>query len=377
MHPSEQERIAAEERAKVGYVRPEEFPQEQRGDCWEEKAAAAAVPGSNGQERRPKEKASWPAPMPASALQLSQAQPWLWDGYLAHGSITLLSALWKAGKTTLLAHLLKAMEEGGEFCGRSVGKGQVLYVTEESENRWARRRDALGLVDNVHFLIRPFRGRPDWSAWADFTLYLSACVQRDPVDLVVLDPLVNLWPVRDENDNAQVNSALLPLYGVAEKNGLLLAHHVRKGDGQEGTASRGAGALTGFVDIIIELRRYNAAERKDCRRVLTGYGRDDETPDELVIELTEHGYQAHGDRGEVGILDLLPVIAGMLPDAVPGWTRNEVYDNWPEGKGKPHTARLLEALHRGARMGAWSEDGDGRRGSPYRFFRPLDQCTNE
>ena len=130
--------------------------------------------------------------------------------------------------------------------------------------------------------------------------------------------------------------------------------------------------MTGFVDIIIELRRYNANERKDCRRVLTGYGRDDETPDELVIELTDQGYVGQGERAEVKILDLLPLIAGMLPTGPPGWTRNEVFDNWPEGKGRPATTLLLEGLHRGARMGTWQEEGDGRRGSPYRYFRPLD-----
>src|SRR5216683_5632648 len=30
---------------------------------------------------------------------------WLWDGYLARGAVTLLTSLWKAGKTTLIAIL--------------------------------------------------------------------------------------------------------------------------------------------------------------------------------------------------------------------------------------------------------------------------------
>jgi hypothetical protein len=28
---------------------------------------------------------------------------WVWDGYLAHGSVTLLTSQWKLGKTTLLS----------------------------------------------------------------------------------------------------------------------------------------------------------------------------------------------------------------------------------------------------------------------------------
>jgi len=351
----------------------EEYPPERRGAGW---AESHPPPPGNGQPKAaagngPRQKIDWPAPIPASQLRLSEATSWLWEGYLAPGAITLLSALWKAGKTTLLAHLVKAFETGCDFCGRLVQPGHVLYVTEESEHRWAKRRDLLALADNVSFMIRPFKGRPDWSAWSDFTLYLKESIHKEPVEVVILDPLVNLWPVRDENDNAQVLSALLPLYHVAERAALLLAHHVRKGDGQEGTASRGAGALTGFVDTIIELRRYNASEKKDRRRVLTAYGRDDDTPEELVVELTEGGYLQHGDRSAVAMLELLPTIAAMLPSDPPGWTRNEIFDNWPDGHGKPNTNKLLEALHRGSNNGDWERDGDGRRGSPWRFYRPL------
>ncbi len=322
---------------------------------------------NNGEAKKP----SFPAPIPASQLRTSEGQPWLWNGYLAPGSITLLSALWKAGKTTLLSHLLRAFEAGGEFCGRAVTPARVLYVTEESENRWARRRDSLRLQDNVSFVIRPFRGRADWSAWSDFTLYLEELVAKDPADLIVMDPLVNLWPVRDENDNAQVLSALLPLSHVAAKPALLLVHHHRKGDGEEATASRGAGALTGFVDTIIELRRFDPSRREDRRRVLTGYGRDDETPEELVVELTEEGYVSHGARSEVAVLEILPTIAGILPAEPPGWTRNEVLEHWPEGRQRPRVEKLLAALHRGAEAGQWQQTGEGRRGSPWRYFRPL------
>lgn len=358
-------------------VPPEEYPEEQRGDAWEPRGGGNPQPSANGAHApaaegdKPKQPA-WPAPIPASQLRLSPSRPWIWNGYLAPGAITLLSALWKAGKTTLLAHLLKAMESGGDFCGRETATGRILFVSEESEHRWAKRRDTLSLADNTSFIVRPFRGRPDWSAWNDFTLYLAECVKSDPVDLVILDPLVNLWPVRDENDNAQVLSALLPLYSIADLACLLLAHHVRKGDGQEGTASRGAGALTGFVDTIIELRRFKATEKHDRRRVLTAYGRDEETPDELVIELSDGVYIPHGERSEVSLMELLPVIAGMLPPTPPGWTRNEIYDAWPEGKAKPNTNKLLEALHRGVNSGSWEQTGEGRRGSPWRFFRPSD-----
>src|SRR4051794_30842090 len=43
---------------------------------------------------------------------------WLWDGYIAAGSISLLTSLWKSGKTTLVSLLLAQMSKGGTFAGR-------------------------------------------------------------------------------------------------------------------------------------------------------------------------------------------------------------------------------------------------------------------
>src|SRR5262249_24746943 len=59
--------------------------------------------------------------IPASRVKrVTEEAKWVWHGYLARSSITLFSALWKAGKTTLLAHLLRALAGPGRFCGLAV-----------------------------------------------------------------------------------------------------------------------------------------------------------------------------------------------------------------------------------------------------------------
>src|SRR5262249_12416766 len=68
-----------------------------------------------------------------------------------------------------------------------------------------------------------------------------------------------------------------------------IAHHIEKSDAGEGRAARGSTALAGFVDVMLELRRFRPDCRADRRRVLTGYGRFDEVPGELVIELAADG----------------------------------------------------------------------------------------
>jgi hypothetical protein len=341
------------------------------GDAWE--GSGEAPPKQAPQAATQAAAPSFPAPIPASLLRkIDSDARWLWEGCLARGGITLLSALWKVGKSTLLSHMLRALGEGaaGSFAGLDVQPGRVLYVTEEHESLWADRRDALGIGDHVHFQIRPFLSKPDWGGWSQFLLHLKTLQETQPYDLLVMDTISNLWPVRDENDAAQVQSALMPLHGLGDSSKLLV-HHMRKGDGQEATAARGSGAFSAFADILLELRRFNAGDRCDRRRVLSGYGRYKETPEELVLELDADGggYAERGNRGQIARMELAHVIVSILPCEPPGLTCEEIISVWPEDVG-PRRQRLLETLHRGAEELNWRQEGLGRRGSPFRWWIP-------
>jgi hypothetical protein len=220
-----------------------------------------------------------------------KAEDWLWEGYLPSGGIVLLSALWKIGKTTLLTHLLRACGAGGEFLGKPLKALRVLYVSEEGERHWVRRRDSLALSDNVGFYLQPFATRPAQAGWLEFVKLLTEDVSKYKFDLVVFDTLAKLWPVQEENDAGAVDAALMPLWEVTKAGAsVLLIHHLRKSGGQEYTGSRGSGALSAFPDILIELVRHDASDTKSKKRVLRAKGRYEETPDELVIELVDGQY---------------------------------------------------------------------------------------
>ena len=59
-------------------------------------------------------------------------------------------------------------------------------------------------------------------------------------------------------------------------------------------------------------------------------------------------------------------IGTFLPHERPGYTIDQVKDNWP-GKRTPTKGKLLDALHEGAPT-LWARDGTGKKGSPYRFW---------
>lgn len=222
-----------------------------------------------------------------------KADEWLWEGYLPRAGIVLMSALWKAGKTTLMAHLLKALGSDGMFLGQKVKASKILYVSEEGVQHWVKRRDQLGIGNYAALYSQPFDVRPDTPQWIQFVGQLRLDVEKYGFDLVVIDTLAKLWPVREENNAVDVDSALMPLGQITKAGaGVLLIHHMRKSGGSEYTGSRGSGALSAFPDIVVELTRFDAMNQKCTKRVLKAKGRYDETPDELSIELINGQYHA-------------------------------------------------------------------------------------
>jgi hypothetical protein len=292
---------------------------------------------------------------------------WVWEGCIARGLITQFNALFKVGKTTLLAHLLRCLEDGGMFCGRPCHAAKILYVTEEPDDNWVDRRDELGLNDHIHFIRNPFLTKPPKKDWLRFIAYIIGQVRHESYDLVVFDTISNLWPVKDENNSCEVQEALMPLRGLPGTTALLLVHHIRKSDGSEGTAGRGTSAFGGYVDIILEIRRYNASEKKDTRRTLTGYGRPKSVPQEDVLRLDETGYVLDGDKSTVQTKELVPLLERLIPQGEPGSSKTELLDAIKEERGSGVRHELLvAALKQGIDEGRWAQAGK----KPKRYFRP-------
>ncbi len=306
------------------------------------------------------------SPVPISALKWTDDEVWPWRGYLAIGHVTLLAGAPKSGKTTLLAHLLKLMADGGDLAGR-VEPGKALVISEESAGLWSRRRDDLGLQDHIHLINRPFKSRPrirDWEALIDGIAKRT----RETYRVVVFDTVASLWPVQNENDAGEVTEAIIPLNAIAEEGAaVLLIHHCRKTDGFEGTAVRGSSAFTAAVDTIIELRRYSPESQDDRRRVLRGYGRFDETVGESVLELIDEGYVSAGNKADVSRSDRSIAIHELLPTDGSAYTTDEVRDAWPDELPKPGKRNIAYDLKDGARVNKWIQTGEGKKGDPFRY----------
>ena len=304
-------------------------------------------------------------PVPASQIAKSGNRIcWLWHGFIAIGSTTLLIGLWKAGKTTLLKHVVKMMDAGGDLAGK-IRPARVLLISEESSQLWHRRCRELGIGDDVHFVFRPFKGRPTHIHWERFVDRLAEEVKTKKFNLVVFDTLAAVSPIEDENDAAQMYRVLLPLHRITEAGAaVLLTHHPRKGDGSEGRASRGSGALTGFVDIIVELRRLGGSQPR--QRELRTYSRFDESPAAVIIELTDEGYISCGTKDDASATVRRKQIQRMLVNCPGGIDPESIHEKWPnDGIPKPGIRTIRRDLKE---MKGVARTSSGVKGDPHRFY---------
>jgi hypothetical protein len=297
---------------------------------------------------------------------------WLWDGYLAPGDVTLLTSLWKAGKSTLISVLLSRMKTGGAIAGRAVAAGHAVVISEEPPEKWVERSQRVDLDGHVVWFCRPFAGTPTEAAWLELLARLERLHERQPIALLVIDSLANLSPMRSENDAVQMLRPLQPLRRLTDRGvAVLITHHPRKGPTLPGQAARGSGALAAFVDILVEMRALSRRP-EDRRRQLRSFSRHAATPPCLVIEWTADGtdYRRLGTSAELDYEHAWPHLHAILEQSEGPLTRRAILRRWPDSAVPPAKLTLWKWLGRAVQEGRVLQEGRGTRREPFRYQLP-------
>jgi hypothetical protein len=294
---------------------------------------------------------------------------WMWHGLLAPGKLTLLTSLWKSGKTTLLAHLLARRRAGGEFLGLAVAPGVSLVVSEEPRDLWPQRCRRHQLGAEVGVLTRPFTGRPSFAQLEQLNEQLIAWKAERGLDLVVFDSLAMFLPGANENSAGVMVGALAPFLALADAGlAVGLWHHPAKGEPPLGQAARGSGALLASVDIFLEMR-HPGGNPFTRRRKISAWSRYEETPQQMLIELSPDGssYQRLADTSD-DFYSHWDLIAQVLSRASAPLTGQEILSAWPlEGVPRPHRATLWRWLDRALELGLAQRSGAGTKSQPHRY----------
>ncbi len=313
------------------------------------------------------QKVKWlPFESASEASEASETVEWLVEGYIAEGGITVLSAKVKMGKTTLATRLVQAVLNGKPFLGAQTKRTPVVYLTEQPRVSFKVALQRANLTDETDLRILYFNktiGIP----WAAVAAGAAEECKRLGAKLLVVDTLAQFAGLVGDsgNDSGAVLEALRPLQEIAGKGvGVLVLYHDRKSGGEVGDATRGSSALPGAADIVLSLRRPDGNSRKSLR-VVQSLSRFSETPEELVIELTDQGYVALGEKADVALQEAYEAILGIVPtsetDAI---TTEEITE----------AARIMRstaqrALKELASAGKIQKTGNGRKGNAFRYFK--------
>ena len=293
---------------------------------------------------------------------------WLWHGLLSPGKLTLLTSLWKSGKTTLLAHLLAQRRRGGDFLDLAVAPGMSLVVSEEPRDLWADRGRRFHLGQEIAVLTRPFTGRPTFAQLEQLNAQIIALKAERGLDLVIFDSLAMFLPARNENSADVMVGALAPFLALADAGvSVFLLHHPSKGEPPLGQAARGSGALLASVDIFLEMR-HPGGNPFTRRRKLSAWSRYRETPRQMLIELSPDGltYQRLADASD-DFHTSWDTISLVLAAAATPLTRQEIRADWPPGVSKPHDTTLWRWLDRAVELGLAERSGRGTKDEPFRY----------
>jgi hypothetical protein len=303
------------------------------------------------------------------------AADWLWHGFVSRRSLTLLTGLWKSGKTTLLSLLLARRHAGGTLAGQAVCPGKTAVVSEENALLWAERTRRLGYGGNVCFFTQPFNGIPEPAQWQALIARILQLHEEHGVDLAVIDPLAPFF--RNENNPKGIFDTLAPL-AVLQRAGMavLAIHHPTKGQPGVGQAARGSGALLGHVDISIEMR-HPGGDPFTRRRRLLAFSRYRETPRQLLAELNPEAtdYIVLADEHTDEFQSAWDSVRPILEAAARPLSRQDILELWPDDADKPSHKTLWKWLDRAVGHGLLDCAGGGRKTDPFRYWLPKRQAA--
>lgn len=290
---------------------------------------------------------------------------WFWHGFVAGGNLTLLTSMWKSGKTTLVSLLLARRVRGGTLLGQPVTPGKTVVISEEDASLWTGRIARHDFGGNVFFFLRPFKHIPSKEEWQTLIDRVLQIHEKDGIDLVVIDPLAPF--VQDENLAHSMYDFLHTLSSLTQRGmAVLVLHHPKKGKVHAGQAARGSGALLGHVDISIEMR-HPGGDIFTRRRRFLALSRHAETPRRLLLELnpdgTDYAPTPEDDDYQPGLDTLLSILA----DAPHLLTRTEILAAWPPDSHKPNSATLWKWLDRAVSGGALTREGSGKKTDAFRY----------
>lgn len=304
------------------------------------------------------------------AEQTPAETEWVVEPWVPLGGTTKIDGPPKrAGKTTLITRMVRAVLTGDAFLGTAARQGPVILLTEQAGTSFREALAAADLLDRDDLHLAVYRDIATL-AWPDVVAETFALAVRIGAVLVVVDTFPQVARVRgdDENSAGRALAAIEPLQVAADIH--------RVGVGESG---RGSSAFAGAVDIILHVNRPGGKLRPTVRKI-EALSRFAATPEELYVELTDDGYVVLGGEADVVAAAVGAALAEMLPATeaeakTVGGVKREgqtiergLLDDLAERGIKAARSTLDTELTRWRAAGYAGRSGRGKKGAPYRWW---------
>lgn len=181
------------------------------------------------------------------------------DGVAQKGFIYSMTAATGTGKTAVLLLIAALAAQGGEFSGREIEKGRVVYFAGENPDdvtmRWIGMAHETGFdleEMDVYFIRDRFSVPEALEAIREQVEALGGA------DLVVVDTSAAYFHGTDENGNTELGKHARDLRALTTLPGrpcVMVACHPTKNAGQDNLLPRGGGAFIAEVDGNLTLAK--------------------------------------------------------------------------------------------------------------------------
>lgn len=310
-----------------------------------------------------------------TAKELAEETPaiteWVARPWVAKGAITEVDGKIKAGgKTTWVTHMARKILDGEAFMGELTTKTKGIFLTEQPSASFREALERADLLKREDLLILHWHDTRALT-WADVARGAAKKAKEIGAGILFVDTLGQFAGIRGDGENnaGAAQDAMRPLQEAAAQGlAVVLTRHERKGGGEVGESGRRSSAFGGAVDIILSIRRGEGNTRPTVR-VIESLSRFDETPDRLVIELSEDGYRSLGDATAFAAREATEAIVELVPSKEESaLSSTDILDKLKEQDIKRTVAS--EALAKLASSGVVQRIGAGKKGNPYRYYKP-------
>ena len=186
----------------------------------------------------------------------TEAQPWLLDGILGAGQLSILTGQPGGGKTTVAWHLVRAVIKGEPFIERDIQNGGVCFMAmEEGRDSVLGAYERMGIeeADQIRVLFGD-------EVRADPIGYLTRHIEMHRPSLIIADTMAQILRVENLNDYSEVSPKMAQLLDLCRKQRpdgtprphIMLLHHAGK---SEGAVFLGSTAVQAACDLHWHLEK--------------------------------------------------------------------------------------------------------------------------